>query len=354
MANPEHLKILKQSVEAWNEWRKKNPNVKPNLSDVDLCEADLCGANLSGTDLIGTFLINAQLYRAKLIKENLEGADLCGAYLQKAKLNDANLSYCCLVNANLAGATLTGAELYGTSRDNWEIKGLKCKYAYWGDGSHRSPKDRDLEPGEFERLYAALPTIEYIFENGMLPIDPLIMDRVMQTIREKRPEFDIKIDSINARGLVPSIKFIVQQEEYKEPALKEIKNEYEVKIRHLESERDRLYQLIAHALDSPKEIKLISAAPGSIVATDGSTVNFEQHIQNALKLQKAVTDEPEESESFAKVAKKTALEIIGEAIKDIAKGQIKESAKEIIRLGKDLGPIIANTAAYAFFKSFGE
>jgi len=61
--------------------------------------------------------------------------------------------------------------------------------------------------------------------------------------------------------------------------------------------------------------------------------------------------EPEESESFTKVAKKTALDIVGDAIKDIAKGQVKEAAKEIIELGRDLGPIIAKTAAYAFFKS---
>ncbi len=25
MANPEHLAILKQGVEVWNEWRKRNP-----------------------------------------------------------------------------------------------------------------------------------------------------------------------------------------------------------------------------------------------------------------------------------------------------------------------------------------
>ena len=59
MANPEHLAILKQGVKAWNEWRKENPSVRPdlskaeigatNLATVDFSRANLVGANLSGT-----------------------------------------------------------------------------------------------------------------------------------------------------------------------------------------------------------------------------------------------------------------------------------------------------------------
>lgn len=249
---------------------------------------------------------------------------------------------------------MTGAKLYGSSRDDWIIKGVECRYVYWdAKCKQRSPKDRDLKPGEFEQLYASLPTIEYIFENGMSPIDPLIMDRVVQAIREKRPELDIKVDSINARGLAPSIRFTVQQEEYKESALEEVQKQYEAKILRLEDDRDRLYDLLGRAIDKAGDIKLITAGPGAIVATDGSTVNIQQHIHNALELQKAIADESKESESFAKVAKKTALDIVGEAIKDIAKGQVKEAAKDIIKLGKDLGPIIARTAAYTFFSNVG-
>jgi hypothetical protein len=31
MANPEHLAILKKSVEFWNKWREENPALKPGL-----------------------------------------------------------------------------------------------------------------------------------------------------------------------------------------------------------------------------------------------------------------------------------------------------------------------------------
>ena len=40
MANPEHLEILKQGVEAWNRWLEDNPQLP-----------DFSGANLSGIDL---------------------------------------------------------------------------------------------------------------------------------------------------------------------------------------------------------------------------------------------------------------------------------------------------------------
>ena len=41
MANPKHLKILKQGVDAWNKWRVENPGITPVLEGADLREADL-------------------------------------------------------------------------------------------------------------------------------------------------------------------------------------------------------------------------------------------------------------------------------------------------------------------------
>jgi hypothetical protein len=45
MANPEHLDILKQGVEAWNAWRNQNRDLMliPDLADADLIQAPLTG-----------------------------------------------------------------------------------------------------------------------------------------------------------------------------------------------------------------------------------------------------------------------------------------------------------------------
>jgi len=38
MANPEHVEILKQGVNVWNEWREENREIRPDLREADLSE----------------------------------------------------------------------------------------------------------------------------------------------------------------------------------------------------------------------------------------------------------------------------------------------------------------------------
>jgi hypothetical protein len=85
MANPDHVKLLRQSVNAWNEWRKREI-VRPDLDGADLSWANLGLANLSDVDLIGanlynTFLAGANLGLANFIETELHEADLSDAQL---------------------------------------------------------------------------------------------------------------------------------------------------------------------------------------------------------------------------------------------------------------------------------
>src|SRR5258706_4812052 len=114
--NPEHLKILRQGVEAWNQWRTKNPEIEPYLRDASLHGADLSrayftGADLSGADLSGADLVDADLSRADLGRTNLGGADFRGASLRSADLREANLRYANLGGADFRGASLRSADL---------------------------------------------------------------------------------------------------------------------------------------------------------------------------------------------------------------------------------------------------
>ena len=69
MANKEHLAILKQvvgAVEAWNQWREKNPDKRPDLSEATLSRNYLVRAALSEADLRGAYPRGADLGEANI------------------------------------------------------------------------------------------------------------------------------------------------------------------------------------------------------------------------------------------------------------------------------------------------
>ncbi len=138
MANPEHLAKLKEGVEAWNAWRKANPEIVPDLSEAELVEenlseADLRGANLRQTaiplaDLTEANLAAADLRWATFVRTHFTGADLTEANLTGADLTEANLGEAGLHEANLSGADFTGAFIGYTifgDNDLSYVKGLE-------------------------------------------------------------------------------------------------------------------------------------------------------------------------------------------------------------------------------------
>ena len=91
MTNDKHLNILKQGVDAWNEWRGQYPD------SPDLRQANLSGANLT----------KANLERANLSGANLRGANLGGSILREANLREADLREARIRGSNLSDATLS-------------------------------------------------------------------------------------------------------------------------------------------------------------------------------------------------------------------------------------------------------
>jgi len=130
MANAGHIDIVRDRIDRWNDWRRKNTKVVPDFAGADLADLNLAGANLakadlSGARLAGTNLGGANLARAKLFRADLSQVDLSRATLYKANLsqsdlaganlNGADLSGAFLVKANLSGASLLDACLQGAS-----------------------------------------------------------------------------------------------------------------------------------------------------------------------------------------------------------------------------------------------
>jgi|WetSurMetagenome_2_1015567.scaffolds.fasta_scaffold16152_3 hypothetical protein len=144
MADEEHLRILRQGVQTWNQWRKEHLNVgvdlsRAKLNGAHLGEADLRVAQLSGADLSAAFLYGAILTGANLSEANLSEANVGNANLHEADLRRANLSGASVGNAdlrkmdvsgaNLRGALLTGSDLRGANLSGADFSGADLQAA---------------------------------------------------------------------------------------------------------------------------------------------------------------------------------------------------------------------------------
>jgi len=115
MTNEQHLSIINQGLDTWNEWIKNNPEETPDLFQADL----------RGKQLPGIHLQKANLKEAKLQSSNLSNAVLNDANLQKAKLQEANLQRSNLENANLRGVNLFEANLQFANLQNADLQGAQ-------------------------------------------------------------------------------------------------------------------------------------------------------------------------------------------------------------------------------------
>jgi hypothetical protein len=158
----EQVKILKQSVEAFNNFRKENPSVKIHLERATLLRHRLAGINLEGANLEESVLSDAVFDNAILEKAIFDRADITNASFIKAKMSKvvlknaklkrsiferailtkadcrgadfslsemagADLGGCDLRNANFSGADLTGANLANAKLNGANFRDAKIE-----------------------------------------------------------------------------------------------------------------------------------------------------------------------------------------------------------------------------------
>ncbi|MEA5537151.1 pentapeptide repeat-containing protein [Crocosphaera sp. XPORK-15E] len=113
MANPQHFSLLTSHLEAWNQWRKQNPDLIPDLQGANLSNHNLRGANLINANLEKAIFYGADLSCALLTKANLRHSDFTSAICLEGIFDEADLSYSYLTQADFSQAFLRKANLYG-------------------------------------------------------------------------------------------------------------------------------------------------------------------------------------------------------------------------------------------------
>lgn len=105
MANPEHIRIVKEGPKVINRWRERQ------LLLGEPTRLDLRGAKLKKRMLKNANLSHALLQGANLSYSCLKGSDLSFANMNYAELIVTNLRSAICVKANLQSARLIGADL---------------------------------------------------------------------------------------------------------------------------------------------------------------------------------------------------------------------------------------------------
>ncbi|HEX3105233.1 MAG TPA: pentapeptide repeat-containing protein [Terriglobales bacterium] len=149
--NPEHLAVLCEGQEAWNQWRREHPSTEVDLSGVnfndpqklpkvDFTDVDLSNANLTGITYREGGFMRTNLRRANLRWSNLVdtwfiGSNLTQAILVEVKLNMANFGEVKAQRANFALANLRGAQFVGAKLQYSVFSGADLALADFTDAN---------------------------------------------------------------------------------------------------------------------------------------------------------------------------------------------------------------------------
>ena len=117
-----HLEILKRGVRVWNQWRKENPDIEPNLQGANLAGANLSMMLLGSANLSDANLTGANLWGVEFVRANLQSANLSRANLTEANLRWANIKQANLAGANLGSLIFSAADLSGSNLENANLQ----------------------------------------------------------------------------------------------------------------------------------------------------------------------------------------------------------------------------------------
>ena len=145
MNSNQYLKIIKEGVTAWNNWRNNNPNIIPKLDGLDLSQMELkyidiwhiepatiLSAGSVSWDLIGIDFSNCSLKNVKFNKSDLASADfsnsdITGADFSEAQISEANFENSKLLKTKFEGASISKVNFSNLDLSEVSFQGAQSK-----------------------------------------------------------------------------------------------------------------------------------------------------------------------------------------------------------------------------------
>lgn len=135
MANLNHFQTFHTSVAAWNQWRREQATVRPDLSGADLGFSPLYDIDdpysnyLSNINFRITNLRNSSLVDICFIGSDFSFADLTDAYLETSDLSRALFFSATLISTRFNHCDMNGADFSGAIIGNLQLVGIDFSLA---------------------------------------------------------------------------------------------------------------------------------------------------------------------------------------------------------------------------------
>lgn len=220
MSKENLIKMLRENITEFNNFRQDNLEILINLQNADLRGANMAGANLEDAKLKDANLMGANLRNANLRNANLENAVLTNANLRGAKLIRAKLNRAELENSDLTDANLRYAELWYTN-----LTGAKLKKSFLKDAVLFNANLASADLSDANLNGAGLVNAK--MEGTIFNRAELRGCNIKRGVFDEMTDFrDADIDFITIQNLDGSNWTEVDKEKWDEDTLNKIKKEF--------------------------------------------------------------------------------------------------------------------------------
>lgn len=318
-------------------------------------------ANFSRVNGVSSMFFNSNLKNAVFDYSDFSSADFSNANLDGASFYSTVLSAASFINATIRAGIFSRSNLWEIQKESWDIAGATCTHVFIDpENAERYPVDRDFRSGEFERIFAWLPSFRAEFKD-LTPFDPLIISLIIDSINDSYPKLKVEVEALSTKGIAPYVSFTVGSEAHLEEAqavvestiksmrpilLDELKQQLSGSLSELTSDVSKMVKSMS------VEKLTVNGNVGQIITGDSPNVKVTNHITGStsefdLEELKKLLKEVEAKQVDSQFSEKVKNSIKAE-LKQVIAGEARALSKSTIESIKTRSPELLTYVASIF------